>query len=150
MAAHRLLLGLVAALVGLVSVNSVRADEVKFNLTGDTTSPGHLTNGILATETHTHATQYVGDKRNGSAGYASAFDIAGNPKHTIEDLKKESRDRDDEGFNNKRDYDSHVIGDPTPIHALRPLMPTPEPASVVLFGTGLLGIGIWMRKRLFA
>ena len=28
--------------------------------------------------------------------------------------------------------------------------PTPEPASVALFGTGLLGIGFIMRKRLFA
>jgi hypothetical protein len=151
MAAHRLVLGLVAALVGLVSVNSARADEVKFNLDRDRSSPEHLTNRVLATETHTDATQYVGDERNGSMGYASAFGIAGNRRHTIEDLKKESRDRDDEGFNNKHDYDSRDRDrDLTPTHAPRPLMPTPEPASVALFGTGLLGIGIWMRKRLFA
>jgi PEP-CTERM motif-containing protein len=150
MAAHRLLLGLVAALVGLVSVNSARADEVKFNLTRDTTSPEHLTNRVLATETHADAMQYVGDKRNGSAGYALAFGIAGNPRHTIEDLTKESPDRDDEGRDNKRDHDSRVHGDRTPTHDLRPIMPTPEPASVALFGTGLLGIGIWMRKRLYA
>jgi PEP-CTERM motif len=151
MAAHRLVLGLVAALVGLVSVNSARADEVKFNLDRDRSSPEHLTNRELATETHTDATQYVGDERNGSMGYASAFGIASNPTHTVHDFKKESRDSDDEGLNNKRDYDSRrTRGDLTPTHAIPPLTPTPEPASVALFGTGLLGIGIWMRKRLFA